>query len=414
MMGQELPYWRLSFFYFCYFSVLGGVLPYWGPYLHQLGLGPRTIGLQFALLTMSTMFAPAVWGWLADRDGRRLAWIRRGCLLALGCFSLLLLSRSPWWLSLVTFGFGFFWNAVLPQFDALGLAWLGPRRQHHYARLRAWGSVGFLTSVLAMSLLFARGQGHWLPVGIGTSLGLLWFSSLLLRPAPRDRDLAAPGASLAGLWALLRDRKVVGFLLACTCSMAAHGAYFAFFSIYLEELGLSRWWISGLWGMAVLAEICLLFLAPRLLVRWTPRQLLLGCLALSMLRWSLVAVVAPGASLLPVLLFCQCLHAASFACYHATGIEITRRLFGASHPGQGQAIYSSFTFGLGAMSGSLASGFLWLWGPAWSFIAAAAMAAMGWLLVWTLAKGPPLETPAGQFQGGTVKTPDELGTTGSP
>jgi len=42
------------------------------------------------------------------------------------------------------------------------------------------------------------------------------------------------------------------------------------------------------------------------------------------------------------------------------------------------------------------------------------MVAMGWLLVWTLAKGPPLETPAGQFQGGAVKTPDELGTTGSP
>jgi PPP family 3-phenylpropionic acid transporter len=70
-------YLRLSGFYLFYFAILGVLLPYWGLYLLALGFDPARIGELMAIPQATKMVAPNLWGWLADRTGRRM-WVVRG------------------------------------------------------------------------------------------------------------------------------------------------------------------------------------------------------------------------------------------------------------------------------------------------------------------------------------------------
>ena len=134
--------------------------------------------------------------------------------------------------------------------------------------------------------------------------------------------------------------------------------------------------LSG--SFAVVAEVVLFLLMPRLLSRFALRTILLASLLLTALRWLLIGFLVDN---LPVLLFAQCLHAASFASHHAAAIEIVRRLFSA-HPGQGMAIYSGFSYGAGAAGGAILSGVFWTVSPLATFVAAALIALLAAVLVW--------------------------------
>lgn len=350
-MPAGLPYWRLSAFYCFFFAVLGGLAPYWGPYLNAEGFSPAEIGQLIAILHATKIVAPNVWGLIADRTGRRMAVVRIGALAALVTFAGVLLGSSFWWLALVMALFSFFWNAALPQFEANTMNHLG-QADHRYSRIRLWGSVGFIISVVGFGELIDRFGVHILPWLLLVLFVGLWVSSQI---APEARQHSHHQHSDPILRVLLRP-DVIGFFLACFLLKASHGPYYAFFSIYLEEVGYSSSMIGILWAVGVVAEILLFLVMHRLLPRFGARWLMTVAMLLSALRWILIAA-AP--QLLPVLLFAQGLHAASFGVYHAVGIALVNRYFVGSNQGRGQALYSSITFGAGVAVGSLASGLLW-------------------------------------------------------
>ena len=62
---------------------------------------------------------------------------------------------------------------------------------------------------------------------------------------------------------------------------------------------------------------------------------------------------------LGLLIFAQLLHAATFGGAHVVAIHLVHLYFGGQHQGKGQALYSSLSFGLGGMLGSLYSGYYW-------------------------------------------------------
>ncbi len=108
-----MPYWRLSAFYFFFFSSLGALLPYWGLYLESLGFNPVQIGELMALIMATKIISPNVWGWIADHTGKPMAVVRLGSLAAVLAFSGILLGSSYGWLALVMIVFSFFWNAII-------------------------------------------------------------------------------------------------------------------------------------------------------------------------------------------------------------------------------------------------------------------------------------------------------------
>ncbi len=345
-------YLRHSSFYLWYFAALGALLPYWGLYLKSLGYSAVEIGELIAIMMATKIVAPNVWGWIADRSGRRMRVVRIASLLAAIAFAGVFIGGGYWWLALVVTAFSFFWNAALPQFEAVTMSRLGERTDL-YSRIRLWGSIGFIAAVVALGAAIDR---HGIALLPAVLLGLflaIWCSSLAVSDQP---PVSTARGDHPPLSQVLRRADVIALLVVCFLMQASHGPYYSFFSIHLEQHGYSGWLIGQLWALGVLAEIGVFLLMHRMLPRFGVRRLLLTSLALTTLRWLLIAGFVDS---LAVMLFAQALHAASFGIYHAVAIGLIHRYFTGRHQGRGQALYSSLSFGAGGAVGSLYAGYLW-------------------------------------------------------
>jgi len=167
----------------------------------------------------------------------------------------------------------------------------------------------------------------------------------------------------------LKRPEVIAFLSICILVQISHGPYYTFYTIYLEQHSYSRSLIGQLWALGVIAEIIVFLFMHRWLPRFGLRLVLLISLLLSTLRWLIIGFYPDSMSLL---IFAQCLHAASFGSFHAAAITWIHHYFTGKNQGRGQALYSSIGFGLGGAIGSLFSGYFWLSpGPTATFSMAA-------------------------------------------
>lgn len=375
-MGNTLPYWRLSGLYLWYFAALGAFLPYWPLYLQGAGYDARQIGVLMALLAGTRIVAPNCWGWLADHTGRDLSLIRLACFFTLIGFAPVLFVADFRSLAVVTAVFGFFWNAFLPTLEALNLTWLEGDSER-YSRIRLWGSVGFIGTVVVVGELLDRHlKISQLPWIMALLFGLMWLTSLIVpkgaKPAHDTRH--------APLRAIVRRPEVLGLLAVGLLMQMAHGPYYTFYSVHLANHGFDRSQIGELWALGVLAEILLFLLLPATRSGLFLRTLLLGSIALSALRWLLIAW---GARWVWVLVSAQLLHAASFGAFHVASIALVHRYFWGRTQHRGQALYSSLSYGAGGALGSLVSGFAWGdFGAGWVYSGAAAVALAAWLVAW--------------------------------
>jgi MFS transporter, PPP family, 3-phenylpropionic acid transporter len=365
---------RLSSFYFFYFASIGAFMPYWGPYLSELGFSGAQIGELMAIILATKIIAPNVWGWLADRAGVRLPIIRLGALAGLVTFAGVLVHSGYWWLAVVMAVFSFFWNAILPQFEATTLRALG-RDSHRYALVRLWGSIGFIVAVAGLGWLLDTLALSWLPWIVLGILLVLYLVTLRVHEPP---DGNHSGDGLTPLVSVLRRPEVIALLAACFFMQASHGPYYAFFTLYVEGQGFSRAVAGQLWALGVAAEVMLFLVMPRLILRFGAWPLVTLALLLTTLRWWLLATIPETLS---ALIFIQLLHAASYGVYHAAAIALIHLHFPGRLQGRGQALYSSLSFGLGGAMGALASGYLWDGvSPASVYLFAAVLAGLGVLV----------------------------------
>jgi len=361
---KNTPYWRLSGFYFFYFASLGVLVPYWGLYLQWEGFSAREIGELTAILLATRIVAPNIWGWIADHRGQRMSIVRLASFVGALAFSAILLSNSYVWIASVLLVFSFFWNASLPQFEATTLQHLG-EHSHHYSKIRLWGSVGFIIIVAGLGILLEYYDASIVPYVMLLSLIAIWLVSLTV-PESSSRHLSLDHQPLL---AILKRPEVIAFLSICVLVQISHGPYYTFYTIYLEQHSYSRSLIGQLWALGVVAEIIVFLFMHHWLPRFGLRLVLLVSLLLSTLRWLIIGFYPDSITLL---LFAQCLHAASFGSFHAAAITWIHHYFTGKNQGRGQALYSSIGFGAGGAIGSLLSGYFWLSpGPTATFSMAA-------------------------------------------
>jgi len=373
--SKPVPYWRLSSVYFFYFATLGVFMPYLGLYLTSLGFAAAQIGIVIAVIQGTKIVAPNIWARLAGRFSNRMLMVQIAAFLSVAAFSFMLFHETLWAILIVCFAFSFFWNAMLPQFESVTLTKLSGNT-NVYSSIRLWGSVGFIVTVLCVGyVLELTGLDKW-PWLVCFCLLLIFASSLSLSEQGRPR-YSQKNSSIA---ALLKQKKIIAFLLVVFLVQASHGAYYAFFSILLEQLNYNETEIGWFWSLGVLAEIIIFVVIQRFFHHVSLRLVLLLSVFLTVIRWLLIGWLADS---LPVLLVAQVLHAASFGAFHVVGIQLTHRYFQGGTQDKGQALYSSVGFGAGGMFGSLISGFLWdSLGQAYVFTIAALLSAVAFYIAW--------------------------------
>lgn len=370
-----MPYWRLSSFYLFYFAALGVLAPYWSLYLKDLGFNAVAIGQLMAIPLATKIIAPYVWGWLGDHLGHRMSIVRLGSLLTAIIYASVFWVNDFWGLGVAMVLFSFFWNAVLPQFEAVTFDYLG-KDVSRYARVRVWGSIGFILAVVGLGVLVDfRGARAILPVLL-VVYGCIWIASMTVK----DQDSKPHPIEQPPIMDILRMPPVIAFFLVCFLQQAGHGPYYGFYSIYMESVGYTKTVIGQFWALGVIAEVVVFLFMHRLLRRFGARQVLMVSLALAVLRWLLIGNFPDS---IVIMLFAQIMHAATFGTFHAASIHLVHHYFTGSHQGRGQALYSSLSFGAGGAIGTLASGFLWeSAGPGVAFGISAAMSLLALLIAW--------------------------------
>jgi len=344
-------FFKLSALYFAYFSLLGVLVPYLGLYLESRNFSLLEIAELASMLMLTKIIAPLVWGSIADKYQCSLLLVRIGSVLTLASFSGFFFAETFWQFVMVIFMFSFFWNAILPQIEVITLNALAGR-QDRYSQIRLWGSIGFVASVMGAGFLFERiGVSNFPYVALSIIVTIFLLSLLKFSEPPH------PGYDLdsASFLAQLLKSDIVLFFLICFLLQLSHGAYYTYFSIYLESLDYSKSTIGLLWSVGVLAEVTLFVVMHKWFSRHSVKEIMFVSLLLTSIRWFLTSKYANDIQALVLL---QLLHAFSFGAMHAAAIKFVHQKFDQKNQGRAQALYSSFGFGLGGAVGALTSGMI--------------------------------------------------------
>jgi len=370
---------RLAAYYFAYFTYAGAFVPYFTLFLAARGLSAAQIAVVMAMPQLARIFAPALWGWLADTWGMRFGGAGRAIVLFSGAvlvagYASLYAVRGFAGVAAVMLVLSILAAGALPIVESITLGAL-EGRSGDYGPIRLWGSIGFILGVLGLGVWLDQQAPstvlHWV-------LALAAASFAVSFALPRFA-VPRPAHGQAGLGTVLRRAEVVAFFGACFCMTVAHGAMYAFYSIYLEAAGYSKTVIGVLWTLGVVAEVLVFLFLPRILRRFGLRALLLASFACAVVRFF---AIGWGVGAIALLAVAQLLHAATFGTYHAAAIASVHRFFPGALAARGQALYSSIGFGLGGSAGILLAGWTWdALGPELTFTLSAGFGLVGLVLV---------------------------------
>lgn len=356
--------WRFSNFYFFYFSSVGIIVPYWSLYLQHLQFTAAEIGELTAILVLTKVVAPNIWGSLADRINVRngealriLRWATGGSLVIF-CILYLqeasgvgVLKTNYWLMAFVLFGYSVFWNACMPQVEAATLNHLAGER-FRYGTIRLWGSIGFIVTVLGLGYVMDyTGPSIILHAG-AISFFALFIASFLLNSKLATKKADKTKVPLRQLL----NKRVVLILAFCTLMQASHAPFYTFFSIYLEGYDYSKSHIGWLWTIGVIFEIGVFIVGYRLLRQYRLINLLTFTFAVAALRWFLLAQFPEN---LFMVWTAQILHAITYGLNHSVMMQLIDQFFQGRYQVRGQALYLSMSFGIGGAIGSAGSGYIW-------------------------------------------------------
>ncbi|WP_213066373.1 MFS transporter [Acinetobacter oleivorans] len=344
---------RLGGFYFFYYSIVGTFMPYWNLYLQDQGFNYQEIGVLSSIAIVTRFFAPLVWGWVADKSGKRMLLVRLATWME-SCIwlAIFIVPNTFQSIALLMLIFSFFQNAILAQFEGVTLFWLGDQKAKLYGKIRKWGSVGFIVGVFVIGALLEIVPISMLPILllIIASLAFIW-SFTIREPdgAPTSQKKLEP------LLPVLKRPTVAAFFIIEFILLFSHAPFYSFYSNFLKSLNFSTTEIGFLWAMGVFAEIFMFSIASKIFQRFSWRSLVVVCLLVTSMRWMLVALFS---HYFVGQLFAQCLHAFSFGLFHLIAMRVIFQNFSAGQQGRGQALYSTM-WGLGVAFGSVLAGHFW-------------------------------------------------------
>ena len=344
---------KLGGFYFFYYCIVGTFMPYWSLYLEDQGFNYQEIGILSSIAIITRFFAPFIWGWIADKSGKRMLLVRIATWMeACIWFLIFIIPNSFQSIAFLMLIFSFFQNAILAQFEGVTLFWLGEQRTELYGKVRKWGSIGFIVGVFCIGAVLEIIPISMLPVMLLaiSFLAFLWsFSIQEPSAAPKSQKNLDP------LWPVLCRPVVATFFVIEFIMLFSHAPFYSFYSNYLQQAGYSTTEIGFLWSVGVIAEIIMFAFANRFLQRYSWRWLISICLVFTGLRWMIVGIF-PSNFLIQF--FAQMIHALSFGLFHMLAMRIIFENFLVGQQGRGQALYSTM-WGLGVALGSLLAGKYW-------------------------------------------------------
>lgn len=362
---------RLTVMNFLQFSTWGAWLISLGGYMAvKLGADGEQIGAVYALMGIASLFMPGIIGIIADRwvNAERLLGILHliagGILIAVanttdyGSFYALMLFLCMCYMPTLALTYTI-------AYSALNKARLDIVKT--FPPIRVWGTVGF---ILAMWIVDLSGSGRsemqfYISAGFAILLGIYSFT---LPACPPNRDAGAEKKSLLstlGLdaFVLFKSQKMAVFFIfsvllgACLQITNAFGNPFldSFKADYADSLAVR--YPNVLLSLSQISETLFILAIPFFLSRFGIKRVMLISMLAWVLRFGFFGIGNPGDGFV-FLVLSMIVYGMAFDFFNISGSIFVDREVDTKIRASAQGLFIIMTNGIGAIIGSLASGWI--------------------------------------------------------
>jgi MFS transporter, PPP family, 3-phenylpropionic acid transporter len=317
--------------------------PYLQQYYQSLGISLATIGALAAFTSAVALVSSPTWGAIHDRypTSRLFLPLAAGIagagvvgLATVGASFLLIPSAAAFAMGMAGMG---------PMMDVRVLDMAGSDRTR-YATVRVWGSVSFMICTPIIGL--AIGQNYRGLFFVALPAILLGGLAATLLPG---RAGGVHGASLRRApGRVLGHRPIALFLIGALVAWTAVYSQYAFFSIYLRQIGASSDQIGLAWSIQASLEIPSMMFFPRLSRRFGTERLIVVGMAIMTCRLIINALfVSPT-----ILIAGSVIQGAGYGLVLIGGITFVSRQAPKGTAATAQGILNGVTFSLSSIIGS--------------------------------------------------------------
>ncbi len=360
---------RVAALFACHFFGFGLFLPFFPLVLEFRGVSAAEIGFILGTGTLARIAASPLLSNIADRTHQRRFSILIYSIIGACFISLFYLPGGLILAGTAMIGYMVIKAPILPLSDAYALD-TARNTGADYARMRLWGSVGFVLANLAGGAL-ATQSSAWLIVTLTVAASLA--TGFVVLSLPRQKK--DPGHDDENAQAVTSPFKKVWFwpvLALLGLFQATHAAFYGFGTLYWRSIDVPDLAIGVLWAVGVVAEIVLFTIAGKLSLRFDPPVFLLAAGVAAIVRWGLF----PFAESVLFMGALQVLHGLTFGAAHLGAVAILSKVVPARWSGTGQGLLTA-SIGIQTAIGLAVSGALFQINPHMPFYLMAAAALAG-------------------------------------
>ncbi|MDR1972659.1 MAG: MFS transporter [Treponema sp.] len=335
------------------YAVLGVISPFLPILIRTLGYSPSMVGLLMGIYEGAGIVGPFVLGFLVDRWGRYKPGLLISVLLMLlPALPLALIHRPlPSALLLCVLAVGV--KSGLPLMEAMTTIVVG--KEGNYGKIRSFGSVGFILSVLFLQWFPYLPRNSALNIGIWiailSSIALVMMCLVPARFTALRQD-AAPRPATAPL-RIWTPFFTLGLLMIALTRIAM-APVASFISLYVVEY--IKWDAVGMiWAIAAAAETPLIFFSRRIIRYFKSplKVIFLTCFAL-ILRLLIYALFPYP----PAIVAAQLLHSLCYGLFHSAAVAFISANIPPERRALGMTIYLSLGTGFPTFLGNILGGFI--------------------------------------------------------
>jgi MFS transporter, PPP family, 3-phenylpropionic acid transporter len=324
-------------------AVYGTFMPV---YLKNIGLSHTSIATLLSFGPLIAILAQPVWGNIGDRSESKNSVLQ---ILLLGSAITVLLfplSNQYIYLLMIICLTTFFQTSIYPLSDAITLEHLS-RTKWAFGPIRLAGTIGYAFMSVAFGMIAKRNISSIFLVYSIVMLVAIIISIQL--PKIKGHQSHRKKVSLL---VLLKNRKLMLFMLLNFIVQITLGYYYSFFPIYFQQLGGD----SGLLGLSMLfssiSELPFLLFGDKIIRRFGIPAVLLGTAFFAGLRWLLLYFVHNPYLVLPI----QVLHGLIFIVLMVTLAIYINQEVPKELKASGQTLNGLISLGLARIIGSMAGG----------------------------------------------------------
>lgn len=371
---------RLSVMIFLQFAVLGSYITSMGGYLSSIGLSAH-IGVFYAMGGFAALVTPALMGILADRriPSQRLYGMMHCCL------GVCLLSFGVWCrfnISSVNLIWSLIIYSTIPLLviPTIPLAYStiyavlnrnGMNPERDFPRIRVYGTIGFIFSMLAVDFLgLQHSYGQFIFGAVSAFILAAWSFLIPNCPPVQNRERTKLTESLK----LFRNPQLCIFFILFFCMGMLEKISEAYTSPFFSSVSVSH--PNALLSVSRVAEVCGILAIPFMLRHFGVKKTISTAIAAWVVYYLSLAFGDNG-SRFWLLVLSMASYGAAFSFFSIVGSIFVENTVENAFRSTAQGVMTVMTNGLGTIAGSLSAQFLYNstvaasggWTPMWVVLA---------------------------------------------